>query len=218
MEQNTDFADSAIENIRLVNEYMGLRNDNMKYSCFCLMVCKEKAYYKASCTTWEAYAASIGLTLKKANKMVLFAKVVSALEAQKNGEKVGEAPDFALEIGAVDEERLMNDWLPCVRYSKEGHKVENVDEALELLEQAKELSYSDFQKEKDLHVQKELCPDVKPIIKEGPVLTEDGKDIIGNYHTRKASGKVHHLAVNIEDEYLEQAIANGNAVKVLLGK
>jgi hypothetical protein len=207
-----DEATIASYNAIALETCMKTRIDEFKRMCFLLKECKDNKYYKLACDSWAEYVASTGLTLTKANKMVRFAQVYGAI--LKHTDDAGGRYDVE-SLGSTDEDRLLSDWLPCVKYNKTTGAIEDIENAVELLGQAKALSYSDFQAVKDQHKQVEQHPEVQPVLAEGPVLDEN-KNVIGNYRTTKATGKQHYFSIGILDEYIK---ANeGQEIKVSLGK
>jgi len=206
-EQGDACPTKASDNAIALEMCMKIRIDEFKRMCFLLKECKDNKYYKLTCDSWAEYVASVGLTLTRANKMIKFAHVYGAILKQVDY-------DSSL-LGYVDEDRLLNDWLPCVKYDKNTGAVEDVGNAVELLGQATTLSYSDFQAVKDQYRQTEQHPEVQPVLSEGPVLDEN-KNVIGNYRTTKATGKQHYFTVSILDDYIK--INEGQELKVSLGK
>ena len=197
----------ATDNTIALRMCMKTHTDEFRRMCFLLKECKDNKYYKFVCDSWAEYIASMGLTLTRANKMIKFAQVYGAILKQVDCDS---AP-----LGYVDEDRLLNDWLPCVKYDKNTGAIEDIENAIELLGQATTLSYSDFQAVKDQYKQTELHPDIELAMNEGPVLDEN-KNVIGNYRTRKATGKQHYFTIGILDDYIK---ANeGQELKVCLGK
>lgn len=202
----TRFEDKAIETDLLLKNAMQERTDAFLRCCFNLKLTKDKKYYKTQSDSWDEYVASVGLTTVKANKMVKLAFVVEAATAQ-----TGRIPC----LGGIDEDRLIKDWLPLVQYDKNIHFINNRDEALELLEQAKTLSYSDFQAIADQHKQRTEHPEVELKLEDGPVLDENN-NVIGNYTPTKATGRIHYFKVGILDHYIKGY--EGQALKVNFGK
>lgn len=201
-------ADEAADNYTSLVLYMTARTETFRTICFLLKESKDKGYYKSSADSWAEYVASIGLTLSKANKMVKFAQILAAVAKQVDNKD-------NLALSNADDDRLLNGWLPCVKYNKSTGAVEDIENAVELLGQATTLSYSDFQAVKDQYKQAEQHPEVQPVLNEGPVLDEN-KNVIGNYRTTKATGKQHYFTIGILDEYIK---ANeGQEIKVSLGK
>lgn len=174
--------------------------------CLYLRHIKREGYYKSVADSWAEYVASIGLTMDKSSRMV---KCAAVMEALSNQDRIVPAMD------TIDEDRLLRDWMPLVKYDKEAESVENPDSAIELLEQAKALSHSDFQAVRDQHKQATRHPEVTPSLNEGPVLDEN-KNVIGNYRTTKATGKQHFFTIGILDYYIRAS--EGNEIKVSLGK
>ena len=174
--------------------------------CLKLKLIKYKKYYKTQSDSWAEYVASIGLTTAKVSKMIKFAFVVEAVITQ-----TGRIPY----LEGIDEDRLIKDWMPLVRYDKNTNLIDNINEALELLEQAKILSYSDFQVVKEQYKQKKERPEIEPKLEEGPVLDENN-NVIGNYMPTKATGRVHYFKVGILDRYIRGY--EGQELKVNLGK
>lgn len=182
------------------------RTDAFLRCCLNLKDIKCREIYKTRADSWAEYVASVGLTMDKAKRMVRFAFITEDIHRQ-----TGQFPILA----AIDEDRLIRDWMPLVQYNKDTELIDNLDSALELLEQAKTLSYSDFQAVKDQHKQTKQHPEAQPVLSEGPVLDEN-KNVIGNYRTTKATGKQHFFTVGILDEYLNRN--EGKEIKVSLGK
>lgn len=174
--------------------------------CLNLKSIKYKRYYKTHAESWEEYVAGVGLTKTKANRMVKLALIIEAFITQT--ERV---PFF----NSIDEERLIKDWMPLVKYDKDTNLIDNVNESLELLEQAKTLSYSDFQIVIDQHKQTEEHPEADLPLEEGPVLDEHN-NVIGNYRNTKATGEVHYFKLGILDRYIKGY--EGQELKVNLGK
>lgn len=214
-----DDATIATDNTIALETCMKTHIDEFKRMCFLLKECKDNKYYKLGCDSWAEYVASIGLTLTKANKMVRFAQVYGAILKQVD-DADNDPPDGKWQwhntsLDSVDEDRLLNDWLPCVRYDKNTGVIEDIEKAVELLGQAKTLSHSDFQAVKEQYKQVEQHPEVQPVLSEGPVLDEN-KNVIGNYRTTKATGKQHHFTMSILDEYISRD--EGQEIRVSLGK
>lgn len=201
-------ATTATDNTIAIEMVMRSRIEDFKRVCFLLKENKENRYYKTQGYSWNEYVASVGLTLTKANKMVRFASLYGAALQQADDKGV-------LSLGCVDEDRLLNGWMPLVKYDKNTDVVEDIGKVVELLGQATTLSYSDFQAVKDQHVQTKQHPEVQPaLLSEGPVLDEN-KNVVGNYRTRKATGKQHFFTIGIQDCYIKGCA--GQELKVSLG-
>jgi len=192
--------------LELVGGAMQERTLAFMRCCHYLKLAKDTQQYKFIADSWTEYVASIGLTRDKVTKMVRLAEIFMAIEKQLSS---AETP----KIGGMDEDRLIRDWLPLVLYNSESGVVENADSAIELLEQARELSHSDFQAVKDQYRQTGQRPDIEPALSEGPVLDEE-KNVVGNYRTRKATGKQHYFAVSISDEHIRRC--EGQSIKLTI--
>ena len=196
----------ATDNAIAIEAYMRARTEGLKALCFLLKEHKEKQYYKTEGCSWNEYVASLGLTLTKANKMVRFASLYGVISKQVDNKDM-------LSLGCVDEDRLLNGWMPLVKYDKNTDAIENVGKVVGLLGQATTLSHSDFQAVKDQHKQIEQHPEVQPALSEGPVMDGDN-NVVGNYRTTRSTGKQHYFTVGILDEYIRRN--EGQEIKVSL--
>lgn len=192
-------SDKDSDNHANIVKYLGIKTNVFKTCCRLLLESKKNQCYKAFADSWEEYVASLGLTSTKANKMVKLASIFEALSNQK---------DESIIVDHIDEDRLLNDWMPCVEYDAKNNIVKNPDKVLELLYDAGELSYSDFKIVVNEHKQKEERPDIKPEFTEGPALDEAG-GVIGNYKCTKASKNLCRFTVGLKGDYVEQETAAG---------
>lgn len=176
------------------------------HCCLNLKLIKCRRFYKAHADSWNEYVASVGLTKAKADRMVKLALIIEAFSLQTEM-----APSF----GSIDEERLIKDWMPLVKYDKGTNLIENVDESLEFLEQAKVLSYSDFQSVIDQHKQSGKHPEGEFTLEEGPVFDEHN-NVIGNYRNIRSTNTVRYYSIGILDRCIKGR--EGQELKVNLGK
>lgn len=202
-EEFATFEERALKSDNIVCGYNIYMNRIMIKLAEELRYIKNNKFYTCNDNTWAEYTASVGISRHKANRMI---RVVDILDALKRS---GQHPD----IGNVEEVRLIRFWVELVEYNPDTKTVKDPEAAMELLEAAKTLSWSDFKIVQAKINQRRKRPEAEVLIDNGQVIDSKSSTIVGNYQLEKADSNKHHMSMSLSSEYIKK---KGDSIPIVL--
>jgi len=160
-------------------------------TCECLKEMKKRKLWKMYAESWKTFLAGVQIEESEGRRMVRLSMIKGALESAGH----------TVDMGGIMPTRLTRIWLSRVDYDEKTNTVSNPEQAVELLDQCRELSFSDLKKVVDELIEKR-GPVVTKLIEEGPVFVEGAS--VGYLQGIRATDTEHYLTIKIKNEALQR--------------